>query len=142
MENVNCLLCHCQHLLFPLSFFSASYSPLKMPDSDDDSVVTLPWHNEVSPYFIPPSHDPRLPSSDRRLAESFFSPNTTVVPLSDRTKNLVIPPGIDIHRQYAELLVQEKITSPQSICFTHQTCLLYTSPSPRDLSTSRMPSSA
>ena len=25
---------------------------------------------------------------------------------------------------------------------THQTCLLYTSPSPRDLSTSRMPSSA
>ena len=25
---------------------------------------------------------------------------------------------------------------------SHQTCLLYTSPSPRDLSTSRMPSSA
>ena len=29
-----------------------------------------------------------------------------------------------------------------NICLTLKTCLLYTSPSPRDLSTSRMPSSA
>ena len=28
------------------------------------------------------------------------------------------------------------------IVFNHETCLLYTSPSPRDLSSSRMPSSA
>ena len=28
------------------------------------------------------------------------------------------------------------------LCLTHKICLLYTSPSPRDLSTSRMPSSA
>ena len=27
-------------------------------------------------------------------------------------------------------------------CYSEQSCLLYTSPSPRDLSTSRMPSSA
>ena len=30
----------------------------------------------------------------------------------------------------------------RAICDTYKTCLLYTSPSPRDLSTSRMPSSA
>ena len=45
---------------------------------------------------------------------------------------------------------QEILTDPsyaaQIVCFTFphigNTCLLYTSPSPRDLSTSRMPSSA
>ena len=31
---------------------------------------------------------------------------------------------------------------PEDIIFTSGSCLLYTSPSPRDLSTSRMPSSA
>ena len=30
----------------------------------------------------------------------------------------------------------------KSVCIKHMVCLLYTSPSPRDLSTSRMPSSA
>ena len=34
--------------------------------------------------------------------------------------------------------VRERIAANQSLCI----CLLYTSPSPRDLSTSRMPSSA
>ena len=34
------------------------------------------------------------------------------------------------------------IISPSAQLFDEQSCLLYTSPSPRDLSTSRMPSSA
>ena len=39
-------------------------------------------------------------------------------------------------KNYERFLLKEKILSKDSIC------LLYTSPSPRDLSTSRMPSSA
>ena len=36
----------------------------------------------------------------------------------------------------------KEITSKYGIGLIYKTCLLYTSPSPRDLSTSRMPSSA
>ena len=40
------------------------------------------------------------------------------------------------------LLVGDKNTKVSGVLVTLDTCLLYTSPSPRDLSTSRMPSSA
>ena len=39
------------------------------------------------------------------------------------------------------LALLRRIDTP-SVCNAIETCLLYTSPSPRDLSTSRMPSSA
>ena len=39
-------------------------------------------------------------------------------------------------------LKSSKKTSKKTISLKKDTCLLYTSPSPRDLSTSRMPSSA
>lgn len=82
-------------VLFPYPSFPLLIVHFKMSDlgSDDDSAVTLPWQNEVSPDFIPDSHSPRLPSSDHRLSETFFWPNTTVVPPSDCTKDLVIPSG-------------------------------------------------
>ena len=40
------------------------------------------------------------------------------------------------------ILLSANVSAPCSIRFCGNTCLLYTSPSPRDLSTSRMPSSA
>ena len=43
--------------------------------------------------------------------------------------------------QHAEDLIQD-VSSTVGRCVTVTGCLLYTSPSPRDLSTSRMPSSA
>ena len=51
------------------------------------------------------------------------------------------------HRDVAEHATLEKVMPLQSsiaqpVGQQHQACLLYTSPSPRDLSTSRMPSSA
>ena len=45
------------------------------------------------------------------------------------------------YKDYRKLLKDPKIDAV-SICVPHYFCLLYTSPSPRDLSTSRMPSSA
>ena len=49
--------------------------------------------------------------------------------------------GIHYSGQLNILVGQNRLMSSASGCFTHS-CLLYTSPSPRDLSTSRMPSSA
>ena len=48
------------------------------------------------------------------------------------------------HRRDARLAIGKKFTElpPQLPVVFQQSCLLYTSPSPRDLSTSRMPSSA
>ena len=42
----------------------------------------------------------------------------------------------------SEIILSKPILSKLSCNEIHSTCLLYTSPSPRDLSTSRMPSSA
>ena len=48
------------------------------------------------------------------------------------------------HCDAAKLSKQHGKNSQYALCASqwHKTCLLYTSPSPRDLSTSRMPSSA
>ena len=59
----------------------------------------------------------------------------------------VLLPVIEAHCEYRkpsqyddelEVITRGELLSPTRVCF----CLLYTSPSPRDLSTSRMPSSA
>eukprot|EP00829_Urostomides_striatus_P014543 TRINITY_DN4337_c0_g1_i2.p1 TRINITY_DN4337_c0_g1~~TRINITY_DN4337_c0_g1_i2.p1 ORF type:complete len:167 (-),score=54.86 TRINITY_DN4337_c0_g1_i2:10-510(-) len=46
------------------------------------------------------------------------------------------------HCDYIQTLEFVKTITPNHIVLVHGDCLLYTSPSPRDLSTSRMPSSA
>ena len=54
----------------------------------------------------------------------------------------------DLNREYRDLDFEARIRrvyqdfAPDKIMVTSSFCLLYTSPSPRDLSTSRMPSSA
>ena len=60
--------------------------------------------------------------------------------------NLIDPVGqIQIKRELSKGLILERKTVPigvLGVIFESRPCLLYTSPSPRDLSTSRMPSSA
>ena len=52
-------------------------------------------------------------------------------------------PGEDcIHSQYMQEPARLCDTTAQLLRMLHETCLLYTSPSPRDRSVSRMPSSA
>ena len=61
--------------------------------------------------------------------------------LSDSSWDLGIDPGLikdGVESHLQELLAND----PTSIADGYKLCLLYTSPSPRDLSTSRMPSSA
>ena len=51
--------------------------------------------------------------------------------------------GVLICQPYkSELHIHWRFRTPEEAQKSAQTCLLYTSPSPRDLSTSRMPSSA
>ena len=58
------------------------------------------------------------------------------------------PEDWSCHVRYQEALLDHSATgefdrhTPSPISVDRRTCLLYTSPSPRDLSTSRMPSSA
>ena len=64
--------------------------------------------------------------------------------IQGKSLNIIIDTSPDMRQQ----LINNKITNIDKVLFSHmhadQThgCLLYTSPSPRDLSTSRMPSSA
>ena len=70
-----------------------------------------------------------------------MSEQTDIQALLDRFKRTV-PPGKDYQDRLAEefeLVLNQRFTQYfLQVC----DCLLYTSPSPRDLSTSRMPSSA
>ena len=63
--------------------------------------------------------------------------------LSAPTQGKIYIDGKDISQENQTLLRRNIGYVIQGIgLFPHMTCLLYTSPSPRDLSTSRMPSSA
>ena len=55
---------------------------------------------------------------------------------------LDIPATATLIARLTKHFVSEQVVVPSGSAFSTETCLLYTSPSPRDLSTSRMPSSA
>ena len=59
--------------------------------------------------------------------------------IKDSTVNLT---SVDFSKAFNRMDHQHCLTSLSELGATNETCLLYTSPSPRDLSTSRMPSSA
>ena len=69
--------------------------------------------------------------------------NSSDEPLIKRLQNYTTlsSPGIDKERGFNEIL-NSPVFRNFVISEDGKTCLLYTSPSPRDLSTSRMPSSA
>ena len=70
------------------------------------------------------------------------APKTTVSFLSADTANGAAQDALTQMEQWADSL-NDKLSADQvQIRNSVQHCLLYTSPSPRDLSTSRMPSSA
>ena len=50
--------------------------------------------------------------------------------------------GVDIGGTFTDVVLERDGASFSTKVLTTYVCLLYTSPSPRDLSTSRMPSSA
>ena len=63
--------------------------------------------------------------------------------MADRLKDMVSFAGIRTNQLMGYgIVVGLDGTGDSSLGVTLQSCLLYTSPSPRDLSTSRMPSSA
>ena len=73
--------------------------------------------------LVPPTDAPYLPQSRKHS-------------MPDKTNFLQVGPGNVTWIRMLTLVVGVQISS------LYHTCLLYTSPSPRDLSTSRMPSSA
>ena len=72
-----------------------------------------------------------------------------IVPVLGVLTGMIIPLGVfvwlylsDKNKNETILEMAKQIDDPEEIKELIRTCLLYTSPSPRDLSTSRMPSSA
>ena len=116
----------------------------------------LPDREIVS--YIKPYDTPEPIISEEELGKS--SPSTTIL-LPELTSTLVPEPVYDAgwaklkesqwsyegeqHSLFVQFLSESKMTGSAgcgSFFAQYNTCLLYTSPSPRDLSTSRMPSSA
>ena len=60
-------------------------------------------------------------------------------PIDDQVANLIVAQLIHLESEDPDKDISLYINSPGGVVYS---CLLYTSPSPRDLSTSRMPSSA
>ena len=79
----------------------------------------------------------RLASNGRHLAMLGERRDTTTAESGSRAK------AAERKKMWIELrILSTEYQSYSDILRVHGTCLLYTSPSPRDLSTSRMPSSA
>ena len=72
--------------------------------------------------------------SGSALSAKYFSPTTRVIAAEPKRVD-------DAYRSFHSGKIETN-TSTDTIADGLRTCLLYTSPSPRDLSTSRMPSSA
>ena len=76
------------------------------------------------------------------LVEIVMDPVGQVLQFLDQLPGSLNPPAVAF--EMPELVGDEirRFTEPSDPIEIHGLCLLYTSPSPRDLSTSRMPSSA
>ena len=106
-----------------------------MSDTQAQSLrVTAEWRRHLRVWLA--NHDLSATDIAARSAEELLTRNhgTAVYippPAGDSRLNFDIP--AELHARVVDAVT----TDPQQWC-----CLLYTSPSPRDLSTSRMPSSA
>ena len=83
--------------------------------------------NKIKKLFQPKERDFWGHIADARVNKN--NPDYVLVTATDRLTKL--------HKVYSEARGLDPLETP-----LHETCLLYTSPSPRALSTSRMPSSA
>ena len=91
-------------------------------------------------------------NSNKRLKKITKLSEISLKDFTDKAQNEVLnwfsmTPAhwVMLHRVMISFFKGETVTKNQLIRFvekSYMTCLLYTSPSPRDLSTSRMPSSA
>ena len=78
--------------------------------------------------------------SESNNIDPFEDINRIVFNISDDLDQAVLRPAAEFYSEYTPLFLKNGITNVFSNL--SEVCLLYTSPSPRDLSTSRMPSSA
>ena len=78
-----------------------------------------------------------------KVEESFFSINGREPTKADRSQHWPGKPQITNYLGECFLKIATHLSyKPNFVNYMFRDCLLYTSPSPRDLSTSRMPSSA
>eukprot|EP00831_Metopus_contortus_P008788 TRINITY_DN13383_c0_g1_i2.p1 TRINITY_DN13383_c0_g1~~TRINITY_DN13383_c0_g1_i2.p1 ORF type:complete len:187 (+),score=55.36 TRINITY_DN13383_c0_g1_i2:275-835(+) len=100
-------------------------SEISNQDDSDESV------NEE----VPESDAAELEETTIKSAEESVTDNHSAAKDEDKTEKIAMP-----EKSAPEKTMEKEVSSSEKK--ESQACLLYTSPSPRDLSTSRMPSSA
>ena len=73
---------------------------------------------------------------------AMYEDNEGAIPIAKHPISNSNSKHIDVRHHFLRELVERKEIEIIHVWTEYQHCLLYTSPSPRDLSTSRMPSSA
>ena len=106
-----------------------------------------PSHLAACPRLAMIFASPGLAKSDSefRIPNSPFetwTPNCSIVPTRSLSASLSFETPFDYETRQQEIVQIEAKMGAPDFWDNQETCLLYTSPSPRDLSTSRMPSSA
>ena len=117
---------------------SLAFAQERTKDTIDDQVVNVvkPYQPTISDAFkirdTPKLNDSNVVKKKQVKYNIFSIPvASTFTPAKGKAANVDKAKPVKLYDNYASLGVG-----------TFTTCLLYTSPSPRDLSTSRMPSSA
>ena len=103
----------------------------------------LSTNDLIQPIFIADQSEmkidiPSMPGIYRHNLESLYAETEELI--KKGIKSVAIFPAIDLDKKDAQ--GSHAFDDKNIVCSALRGCLLYTSPSPRDLSTSRMPSSA
>ena len=91
---------------------------------------------DLNKYPIHDLNSPKIKSIIEKCKSDLEQDSCATLP------NFILPNSLKIMNNELEQQLNEVYMSKESINAYLYACLLYTSPSPRDLSTSRMPSSA
>ena len=119
-----------------------SYLPLKR--SGSSFTTNCPFHNEKTPSFHvnPARQSYHCFGCGAGGSAIGFVMAYENLPFVEATQRLAARSGIIIQEDVYDPEAEKRRKNRSKLIEVNNDCLLYTSPSPRDLSTSRMPSSA
>ena len=149
LEDITGMLAGITDTIDPLSGLASGGIDLAMPDIGGSITSALSFANiqlnifgcELKPNVAKSTIYTFCQGGDEQAASSMPSEGS----VDERSKNALVPPPQE-RTPFAEPTAAtqdiDNTTAGQDTGERYVVCLLYTSPSPRDLSTSRMPSSA
>ena len=107
--------------------------------NEDEGFVKKP--NKISGHSLPKSIFPQMEDEVQQTQNPTEKFNSMAEKFKSLTKSLKMKMTLPLKQKNSNFLFKNKFQE-NTFLEEQNDCLLYTSPSPRDLSTSRMPSSA